>query len=335
MDDLAERLGLDRVEIRRRNATRPGDVNPQGFVDHLVRDDRVPRRGRRETIADGAPPAAARLAARASATRRCSTSGGGARIYRSDGCGAIVKLDDFGKVSLLTGASEIGQGSETVLAMIVAETLGVAARARGGRQLRHRGQAVGRRRAREPHHVHRRQRRAPGRARSCASKLLAHGRPAMLDEPATRLAVGDGWVLVNGQPERGWRTTAWSAPATSARAGRTLVAEAFYDPPNEMLDKDLRGNVSADVRLRGPGALVDVDEATGQVQVRQGRLRARRGPRAQPAGRRGADPRRHPHGARLRALRGAASSSEGAVLTASSWTTRCSRPTTCRRSSCA
>src|SRR5437588_12070037 len=51
--------------------------------------------------------------------------GVGARIYRSDGCGAIVKLDDFGKVLLITGATEIGQGSETVLAMIVAETLGV------------------------------------------------------------------------------------------------------------------------------------------------------------------------------------------------------------------
>src|SRR3989442_7816376 len=51
--------------------------------------------------------------------------GGGARVYRSDGCGAIVKLDDFGKVTLLTGASEIGQGSETVLAMIVAGELGV------------------------------------------------------------------------------------------------------------------------------------------------------------------------------------------------------------------
>src|SRR5258706_15086861 len=51
--------------------------------------------------------------------------GGGARIYRSDGCGAIVKLDDFGRVSLVTGATEIGQGSETVLAMVVAETLGV------------------------------------------------------------------------------------------------------------------------------------------------------------------------------------------------------------------
>src|SRR5207247_8210972 len=51
--------------------------------------------------------------------------GGGARVYRSDGCGAIVKLDDFGRVTLLTGATEIGQGSDTVLAMIVAETLGV------------------------------------------------------------------------------------------------------------------------------------------------------------------------------------------------------------------
>src|SRR4029434_4392820 len=30
-----------------------------------------------------------------------------------------------GRVSLITGATEIGQGSETVLAMIVAETLGV------------------------------------------------------------------------------------------------------------------------------------------------------------------------------------------------------------------
>ena len=49
----------------------------------------------------------------------------GARIYRSDGCGATVKVDDFGHATLITGATEIGQGSETALAQIVAETLGV------------------------------------------------------------------------------------------------------------------------------------------------------------------------------------------------------------------
>jgi xanthine dehydrogenase molybdenum-binding subunit len=51
--------------------------------------------------------------------------GGGARIYPSDGCGSILRIDEAGRVTLVTGASELGQGSETVLAMIVAEALGV------------------------------------------------------------------------------------------------------------------------------------------------------------------------------------------------------------------
>ncbi|PYN55011.1 MAG: hypothetical protein DMD94_13000, partial [Candidatus Rokuibacteriota bacterium] len=32
MDDLADRLGIDRLELRRRNLSKPGDVNPQQFV---------------------------------------------------------------------------------------------------------------------------------------------------------------------------------------------------------------------------------------------------------------------------------------------------------------
>src|SRR5574340_760787 len=51
--------------------------------------------------------------------------GGGAKIYPSDGCGTILKMDDFGSLTLITGASEIGQGSETVLAQLVCEELGV------------------------------------------------------------------------------------------------------------------------------------------------------------------------------------------------------------------
>ena len=49
--------------------------------------------------------------------------------------------------------------------------------------------------------------------------------------------------------------------------GRTLVAEAFYDPPNEMLSKDLRGNVSAAYGFAAQAALVEVSLATGQVRV--------------------------------------------------------------------
>src|SRR5438552_490 len=124
MDDLAERLSLDKMEIRRRNATRSGEVNPQGSVitscgmteclDTVEREmrkpvARPPRTGWKRGVGFAAMFHVA----------------GGARVYRPDGCGAIRKPDDFGKASLITGASEIGQGSETVLAMIVAEELGV------------------------------------------------------------------------------------------------------------------------------------------------------------------------------------------------------------------
>ena len=50
--------------------------------------------------------------------------GGGARVYKSDGCGTIIKVDDYGKVDVFTGSSDIGQGSETIVAQIVAEVLG-------------------------------------------------------------------------------------------------------------------------------------------------------------------------------------------------------------------
>ena len=51
--------------------------------------------------------------------------GGGARVYKSDGCGTIIKVDDFGTVNVITGATDMGQGSDTVIAQIVAEELGV------------------------------------------------------------------------------------------------------------------------------------------------------------------------------------------------------------------
>ncbi len=51
--------------------------------------------------------------------------GGGARVYKSDGCGTIIKIDDFGSVNAITGATDMGQGADTVIAQIVAEELGV------------------------------------------------------------------------------------------------------------------------------------------------------------------------------------------------------------------
>ena len=43
----------------------------------------------------------------------------------SDGCGAILKLEDDGTLQVMMGGQEIGQGGATVVAQVAAETVGV------------------------------------------------------------------------------------------------------------------------------------------------------------------------------------------------------------------
>ena len=264
MDELADRLGLDRLEIRRRNATKSGDVNPQGFVvTSCAMSDCL------EAVADAiggpAPP-------EAGWRRGVGYAGmfhvaGGARIYRSDGCGAIVKMDDFGKVALITGATEIGQGSETVLAMIVAETLGVPLE---------RVDVVNSDTAVKPWdvgaHASRTTFIAGNAARMAAEKLrgdLLAMAAEQLEEPVERLAMSDGAIVVTAEPQRRLPYERVARAGHYAPGGRTLVAEAFYDPPTTMLDKDLRGNVSATYGFAAQAVVLDVEEATGAIRVRR------------------------------------------------------------------
>lgn len=263
MDELAERLRLDPLEIRRRNVTKPGDANPQGFVItscamaecfDAVADD----------IVGGVPPPRPGWK-RGVGYAGMFHVGGGARIYRSDGCGAIVKLDDFGTVSVITGATEIGQGSETVLAMIAAETLGVPLE---------RVRVVNADTTITPWDVGAHASRTTfiaGNAVRLAAEKVRAGLLALasveLEAPAEALGIRDGWVFARDEPGR---RTAYDRVVRAGHLreqGRPLVAEAFYDPPTAMLDKDLRGNVSATYGFAAQAALVDVDEATGKVEV--------------------------------------------------------------------
>jgi len=191
--------------------------------------------------------------------------GGGARVYRSDGCGAILKLDDFGKVLLLTGASEIGQGSETVLAMIVAEELGVPL---GRIEVINSDTSV------KPWDVGVHASRttfiagnaALLAARRLKAKLLALA-ASVMDERQDDLEISHGSIRLKGEPERSMEYERVVRAGHFREGGQTLVAEAFYDPPTEMLSKDLRGNVSAAYGFAAQAALVEVNEATGQVEV--------------------------------------------------------------------
>jgi CO/xanthine dehydrogenase Mo-binding subunit len=133
IDLLAERLGLDRVETRRRNVLHPGD---RTSTDHLVQDSV----GIAETLDRAAELAdwSARLE-RAAAHNSSSLEtkrgvgvacvlygvGLGGKAPFLDKAGATIKLEPDGSIAVAVGAVEIGQGLTTAVLQVAAEGLGV------------------------------------------------------------------------------------------------------------------------------------------------------------------------------------------------------------------
>ncbi|HEX3628985.1 MAG TPA: molybdopterin cofactor-binding domain-containing protein [Candidatus Dormibacteraeota bacterium] len=126
LDKVAEELGLDPVEIRRRNLPRPDSrtvnwlrITSCGLeqcIDRVVEESRFLRRWKSMAPGRGLGFAVSSY-----------LSGAGTAIYWNDMPHSEVqlKLDRNGGVAVLCGAIDIGQGSDHILAAIVAEVLGV------------------------------------------------------------------------------------------------------------------------------------------------------------------------------------------------------------------
>ncbi|MFC2130694.1 xanthine dehydrogenase family protein molybdopterin-binding subunit [Bacteroidota bacterium] len=125
IDLLAEALGMSKSEIRLLNANYKGEVTNQGLVfntcGHKDALETVIEKSKDKTneVKHG------KRYKRGTGYASMLHVGGGAKIYPSDGCGTTLKIDPFGYLTLITGSSEIGQGSETVLAMMASEELGI------------------------------------------------------------------------------------------------------------------------------------------------------------------------------------------------------------------
>ncbi len=117
IDRIADRLGLDPMDLRQRHLLTPSEEFSPG---DLPMDANLPKGLRRTSAALHwhAPSGARRGKGIA-----CAFKDGG--IPRSVST-AVVRVHADGSVTVFTGAIEHGQGSETVLAQVVAETLGVA-----------------------------------------------------------------------------------------------------------------------------------------------------------------------------------------------------------------
>ena len=276
MDRLAEAAGIDPIEFRLQNANLPGEETPQGL--------RITSCGLRECLEAVARPVgrtrAVPATARADPLEWSASSphlrrgvgfaatlnvGGGARIYRSDGCGATVKVDDFGGVSLVTGSTEIGQGSETVLAQIVAEVLGTSIE----RVTVHNSDSDV-----KPWDVGVHASRTTFIAGKAAYLAALDARRQLFETASVLLAcrpedleARDGSVV-----DRATGGSVDLGKVARARhfreAGSIVLGEGWYDPPTQLVDKEThKGNISAAYGFGAQRAEVEVDVETGRVRV--------------------------------------------------------------------
>jgi 4-hydroxybenzoyl-CoA reductase subunit alpha len=125
LDELATKLHLDPAEIRRRNLLQPPCVTVNGL---RVQSYGLPECIEKVIQRSGWDERKGKLATGRGLGLACShyVSGAANSIIRSDMPHSTVniKIDRDGGVVVYTGASEIGQGSDTMTAQIAAEVLG-------------------------------------------------------------------------------------------------------------------------------------------------------------------------------------------------------------------
>jgi aerobic carbon-monoxide dehydrogenase large subunit len=275
IEQLADELGMDSLELRRRNfipkedfpaAVAPGVVydsgNYQGALDKLLEHVDVDafRREQAELREQGIH----RGIGFSTYVELCGLAP--SRAVGPHGVGlqagfwesAVVRVHPSGTVTVFTGTSPHGQGHETGFAQIVADRLGVSPEdievihgdtqtgpfgmgTYGSRSLSVGGESCA---------------RAAGKVAEKAKRIVAH----QLEAAPEDIEVRDGRFSVRGSPDRGMTITEVAGAAyipedlpEGMEPG--LEETSFYDPENFVFP------------FGAHAAIVDVDVETGKVQV--------------------------------------------------------------------
>ena len=270
MDQLALAAGMDPVEFRLINSNQPGEITPQrfqitscGLAECLEKVREGLDWQRRRRGGEPAQPGPGKV--RGVGVASLIHVGGGARVYRSDGHGMIMKLDDFGKLSVFTGAVEIGQGTTSALRQVVAESVGV--RIEDVTIVAHDTDIcpwdVGT-------HASRQAFIACNAAIQCARQLRRRIFQAAAEQMGLEpeaLDLERSILKVKDDPDKSLPLKKVLRRAHFSSQGKMIMAETFYDPPNQMLDQDMKGNLSCAWAFGAHGVEVEVDLATGQVRI--------------------------------------------------------------------
>ncbi len=294
MDHLAEAAGIDAAEFRMINRNHPGDVTPMNLkittcpleqcittVKEKIKWDE--KRGKR----NGRGVGMASLIHVA----------GGARVYLSDGTGIRIKANENGEVDVLSGSTDQGQGSPTVIAQIVAEATGFKpedvnivfgdtalglwdAGTHASRHTFVAGNAAVRAGEKVkqqilelavqyiPKMVKRSLKQQKKKNPDFVEPELDY---TLIDSPE-KLDLRNRMIFPKAAPDHPYFKTEVSKILTSGLhvgvgESKAVVAEVFWDPPTEMLNAEMKGNYSCTYAFGTAGVEVEVDRQTGEVKI--------------------------------------------------------------------
>jgi CO/xanthine dehydrogenase Mo-binding subunit len=296
MDRLAEEAGIDAAELRLINCNQAGEVTPMRLkittcpLEECIKSVKEKiswgeKRGKR----NGRGVGMASLIHVA----------GGARVYKSDGHGIVVKVDQNGDVDVLESGTDQGQGSPTVIAQMVAEALGFRPED-VSMTLGDTGLCLwdaGTHASRHTFMAGNAAIRACEKAKRQILEMAVEHMPQIVSykikkkkkkdpefvEPELewklisdpeRMDIRDRMIFPKDAPDHPYFRMEVSEILTrglhvGTGDSKVVVGEAFYDPPTEMLDREMKGNYSMTYAFGTTAVEVEVDQETGEVKILQ------------------------------------------------------------------
>jgi len=265
MDQLAEKLGISPVEIRLINCLRPGSVTTTGQVlQHSVGILATIEQasGQAQTICENCWEWGDKSMKKRGLGIGCMWYGIG-NTGLPNPAGAVVDWLDDASVNLMVGCADIGQGSDTVLAQIVAEELGISyenvtvvsadtmvtpdgGASSASRQTYISGNAV-------------------RLAAIEAKKIPLEEAGIMLKQDRANLTFKDGMVWANGQPTG---VTVKAVLASCRMKGKLTLGSGWFNPETTGLDLETGySSPYATYAFATQVVEVEVNTGTGQVEV--------------------------------------------------------------------
>jgi len=266
LDQLAEGIGMDALELRLRNAAEAGDITAHGFK-YISCGLKECLQQTAEAIGWKSKRGQKNMRRGVGISATSHVCGNRSFFPLFDGATAYARVDEGGKVKIFTGEVEVGQGLLTAYAAICAEEMGISLSEItveptdtdiapfGLGTWGDRGTFIGG--------------GAVKLAATDAKRQILEVAAEMLEANPSDLDCKEGKVLVRGSPQKFLPFEEVASAAVYRRGGSPIVGKGTFIPDSEIADATRYGNISGTYAFGAQAAEVEVNEETGKVRVLQ------------------------------------------------------------------